>query len=206
MYILFFSYEPTDFCCIIVWSCVTSVKQLKYFWLHFNFYYLYYGNKRCKSKRLTKRTKIWEIDCRVSVKNAKSKRQKRTHFREGLRYASLCIYNYYSFLLKDKVYTDGREIVVYEYIVVYKYFLYDSQIRAVIPEKRLKFSGVEKAGEEEPSTDTEGVFTIIQRPFTHLCGGEALITFEEEKGTYKQFTNTVVTKQLTTKIALPVKL
>lgn len=55
------------------------------------------------------------------------------------------------------------------------------KIRAVIPEKRVKFSGVEKAGEEKPSTDTEGVFTITQRPFTHLSGGEALITFEEEK-------------------------
>ncbi|XP_062390722.1 N-myc-interactor isoform X1 [Sardina pilchardus] len=55
------------------------------------------------------------------------------------------------------------------------------KIRAEIPEKRVKFSGVEKAEERESSTDTEGVFTITQRPFIFLSGGEALITFEEEK-------------------------
>ncbi|XP_041922510.1 N-myc-interactor isoform X1 [Alosa sapidissima] len=55
------------------------------------------------------------------------------------------------------------------------------KIRAKIPEKRVKFSGVEIEQDSLSSPDTEGVFTITQRPFTLLSGGEALITFEEEK-------------------------
>ncbi|KAL2081248.1 hypothetical protein ACEWY4_023101 [Coilia grayii] len=55
------------------------------------------------------------------------------------------------------------------------------KIKAVIPEKRIKFSGLEKAEREDLCSNTEGVFTITQRPCTLLSGGEALITFEEEK-------------------------
>ncbi|XP_063070158.1 N-myc-interactor [Engraulis encrasicolus] len=55
------------------------------------------------------------------------------------------------------------------------------KIRAAIPEKRIKFCGVEKAERDGLCCDTEGVFTITQRPCTLLSGGEALITFEEEK-------------------------
>ena len=54
------------------------------------------------------------------------------------------------------------------------------QIFATIPEKKVKFTG--KASEEEIPEVIKGVFTITQRPSVILNGGQALITFEEEKG------------------------
>ncbi|XP_046901998.1 N-myc-interactor isoform X3 [Hypomesus transpacificus] len=53
------------------------------------------------------------------------------------------------------------------------------KIFATIPEKKVKFSG--KASEEEIPEVIKGVFTITQRPSVILNGGQALITFEEEK-------------------------
>lgn len=57
------------------------------------------------------------------------------------------------------------------------------KIRAEIPEKRMRFSDTvaEKAELGETSMGTQGVFTITQIPYVLLVGGEALITFEEEK-------------------------
>ncbi|XP_028824728.1 N-myc-interactor-like isoform X2 [Denticeps clupeoides] len=53
------------------------------------------------------------------------------------------------------------------------------KIKAEIPEKRVKFTGPEDHGDS--SEETTGIFTITQRPSFLLQGGEALITFEEEK-------------------------
>ncbi|XP_058248544.1 N-myc-interactor isoform X2 [Hemibagrus wyckioides] len=62
------------------------------------------------------------------------------------------------------------------------------KIKAEIPEKRMRFTCIknkeenEWAEEEEhEDQDIRAVFTIIQRPAFLLKGGEALITFEEEK-------------------------
>ncbi|XP_030642940.1 N-myc-interactor-like [Chanos chanos] len=56
------------------------------------------------------------------------------------------------------------------------------KIRAVIPEKRVKFTEVVKNEEEyEEYQNIKGIFTITQRPSFVLRGGQALITFEEEK-------------------------
>uniref|UniRef100_A0AAY4BNJ3 NID domain-containing protein n=1 Tax=Denticeps clupeoides TaxID=299321 RepID=A0AAY4BNJ3_9TELE len=52
-------------------------------------------------------------------------------------------------------------------------------IKAEIPEKRVKFTGPEDHGDS--SEETTGIFTITQRPSFLLQGGEALITFEEER-------------------------
>ena len=57
------------------------------------------------------------------------------------------------------------------------------QFCARIPDIKLKFSDVLK--EEEDSTvgqHISGCHTITQRPTTVLTGGQALITFEEKKG------------------------
>lgn len=62
------------------------------------------------------------------------------------------------------------------------------QIKAEIPEKRMRFTRIENKEENESyeeeheDQDIRAVFTIIQRPSFMLNGGEALITFEEEKG------------------------
>ncbi|TSM60545.1 N-myc-interactor [Bagarius yarrelli] len=62
------------------------------------------------------------------------------------------------------------------------------KIKAEIPEKKMRFTHVLKEQEEDESAEQENayqdiraVFTIIQRPSYLLEGGEALITFEEEK-------------------------
>ncbi|KAM9486660.1 N-myc-interactor [Clarias gariepinus] len=61
------------------------------------------------------------------------------------------------------------------------------KIKAQIPEKRMKFTRVEQnevdehEDQEEADQEIKAVFTIIQRPSVLLKGGEALITFEEEK-------------------------
>ncbi|KAK3568275.1 hypothetical protein QTP86_002771 [Hemibagrus guttatus] len=57
------------------------------------------------------------------------------------------------------------------------------KIKAEIPEKRMKFTRIEDEEENESDVeeDIRAVFTIIQRPSFLLNGGEALITFEEEK-------------------------
>ncbi|MCI4378099.1 hypothetical protein PGIGA_G00211950 [Pangasianodon gigas] len=61
------------------------------------------------------------------------------------------------------------------------------KIKAQIPEKRMKYTDIEQNEEDESDEqehadqDIRAVFTIIQRPSFVLKGGEALITFEEEK-------------------------
>ncbi|XP_060731722.1 N-myc-interactor isoform X2 [Tachysurus vachellii] len=58
------------------------------------------------------------------------------------------------------------------------------KIKAEIPEKRMRFTHIqqeENESDENEAQDIKGVFTIIQRPSFLLKGGEALITFEEEK-------------------------
>ncbi|KAL6485163.1 hypothetical protein MHYP_G00072080 [Metynnis hypsauchen] len=61
------------------------------------------------------------------------------------------------------------------------------KIKAQIPKKKMKFTHVdeEAAGESENGENmvpnTRAVFTITQRPSVLLKGGQALITFEEEK-------------------------
>ncbi|XP_026865832.2 N-myc-interactor [Electrophorus electricus] len=58
------------------------------------------------------------------------------------------------------------------------------KIKAQIPEKRMKFTHVEKEARDETEDsvqNTKAVFTITQRPSLLLKGGQALITFEEEK-------------------------
>ncbi|KAL7866114.1 hypothetical protein SRHO_G00113610 [Serrasalmus rhombeus] len=61
------------------------------------------------------------------------------------------------------------------------------KIKAQIPKKKMKFTHVdeEAAGESENGQNvvpnTRAVFTITQRPSILLKGGQALITFEEEK-------------------------
>ncbi len=59
------------------------------------------------------------------------------------------------------------------------------QIEARIPGKPVKFAGVlerEECSEEEDQV--KSVFTVTQRPSFLLKGGQALITFEEDKGMY----------------------
>ncbi|KAI5107529.1 N-myc-interactor [Silurus meridionalis] len=60
------------------------------------------------------------------------------------------------------------------------------KIKAQIPEKKMKFTQVEQTEEDEFDEQEHdeyirAVFTIVQRPSFLLKGGEALITFEEEK-------------------------
>ncbi|XP_017550533.1 N-myc-interactor [Pygocentrus nattereri] len=61
------------------------------------------------------------------------------------------------------------------------------KIKAQIPKKKMKFTHVDEqaAGESENGENvvlnTRAVFTITQRPSILLKGGQALITFEEEK-------------------------
>ncbi|XP_066544157.1 N-myc-interactor isoform X2 [Amia ocellicauda] len=58
------------------------------------------------------------------------------------------------------------------------------KIIAEIPEKKVKFTKTRNSEDSEDSEDSvniEGQFTIIQRPSITLKGGQALITFEEEK-------------------------
>lgn len=56
----------------------------------------------------------------------------------------------------------------------------------------MKFTNIEKMEEDESDEqeragqDIRAVFTIIQRPSFVLKGGEALITFEEEKGNVRK--------------------
>ncbi|XP_062861951.1 N-myc-interactor [Trichomycterus rosablanca] len=59
------------------------------------------------------------------------------------------------------------------------------KINAQIPEKKMKFTHVEKEEEssEDNNEDISAVFAIRQRPSILLKGGQALITFEEEKVT-----------------------
>ncbi|CAG5866004.1 unnamed protein product [Menidia menidia] len=59
------------------------------------------------------------------------------------------------------------------------------QIRTQIPDTQIKFvSGHKEVGEEDDNSclPIRGVFTICQIPAVCLQGGQALVTFEEEKG------------------------
>lgn len=56
-----------------------------------------------------------------------------------------------------------------------------SKVKADIPETKVTFTGVETEGEDKNYQDIVGVFTITQKPSLPLAGGQALITFEEEK-------------------------
>lgn len=57
------------------------------------------------------------------------------------------------------------------------------QIEAEIPVKTVKFARVlEREEGEEADDQVESVFTVTQRPSFVLKGGQAVITFEEEKG------------------------
>uniref|UniRef100_W5M0D0 N-myc and STAT interactor n=1 Tax=Lepisosteus oculatus TaxID=7918 RepID=W5M0D0_LEPOC len=55
---------------------------------------------------------------------------------------------------------------------------FKAKIKASIPEKSFKFTG---QAEEGDNLHIEGKFTIIRKPLFLLSGGQALITFEEEK-------------------------
>lgn len=56
------------------------------------------------------------------------------------------------------------------------------QIDAQILDTEVNFTGQEKDENEDSGLQIKGVFTISQRPVVLLQGGQALITFEEEKG------------------------
>lgn len=59
------------------------------------------------------------------------------------------------------------------------------QICAQIPETDVRFVAPEgESGEESPcdGQPIRGVFTIVQRSGVPLRGGQALLTFEEERG------------------------
>uniref|UniRef100_A0A3Q0R315 NID domain-containing protein n=1 Tax=Amphilophus citrinellus TaxID=61819 RepID=A0A3Q0R315_AMPCI len=61
------------------------------------------------------------------------------------------------------------------------------KISAQIPDTEVNFIAENKETREEGDEDSQpirGVFTISQRAAMHLQGGQALITFEEEKGTH----------------------
>ncbi|KAM3862356.1 N-myc-interactor [Diretmus argenteus] len=55
------------------------------------------------------------------------------------------------------------------------------KIYAEIPDTKVKFTGQEKEESENSGQQIVGVFTITQRPTVLLQGGQALVTFEEEK-------------------------
>ncbi|XP_073701330.1 N-myc-interactor [Garra rufa] len=56
------------------------------------------------------------------------------------------------------------------------------KIEANIPEKKVKYArALDKEEGEEADDQVESVFTVTQRPSHVLKGGQALITFEEEK-------------------------
>ncbi|KAM4609216.1 N-myc-interactor [Polymixia lowei] len=55
------------------------------------------------------------------------------------------------------------------------------KIYAEIPDKKVKFTGVYRDGEEDSGLQIRGVYTITQTPSIRLEGGQALVTFEEEK-------------------------
>ncbi|KAG9349395.1 hypothetical protein JZ751_027838 [Albula glossodonta] len=57
------------------------------------------------------------------------------------------------------------------------------KVKADIPDMKVKFTGVRMEGEEveENVQDIVSVFTITQKPSFQLRGGQALITFEENK-------------------------
>lgn len=57
------------------------------------------------------------------------------------------------------------------------------KIFAQIPDKEVKFSTQHKEESKGDSQPIRGVFTISQKATMLLQGGQALITFEEEKGT-----------------------
>lgn len=60
------------------------------------------------------------------------------------------------------------------------------QIQAKIPVKTVKFTrGLETEEGDEREDVVASVFTVTQRPSFRLKGGQALITFEEEKGMEK---------------------
>lgn len=52
-----------------------------------------------------------------------------------------------------------------------------------IPHTEVKFRDQNEEEKEDDSQLIRGVFAISQRPSVLLQGGQALITFEEEKGT-----------------------
>lgn len=58
------------------------------------------------------------------------------------------------------------------------------QIYAQIPDTDVKFSAQHKEESNDISQPIRGVFTISERIILFLQGGQALITFEEEKGTF----------------------
>lgn len=58
------------------------------------------------------------------------------------------------------------------------------QIYAQIPDTEVKFKAESKEELEDDGQPIRGVFAISQRPFVLLQGGQALITFEEERGTH----------------------
>ncbi|XP_071340791.1 N-myc-interactor isoform X2 [Trachinotus anak] len=55
------------------------------------------------------------------------------------------------------------------------------KIYAQIPDTEVRFSAQDKEEADDDSQPIRGVFTISQRPTVLLQGGQALITFEEEK-------------------------
>lgn len=59
------------------------------------------------------------------------------------------------------------------------------QIYAQIPDTEVKFTRQNKEESDDDSQPIREVFAISQRPTVLLQGGQALITFEEEKGTHR---------------------
>lgn len=74
--------------------------------------------------------------------------------------------------------TKKKAILAWTTLTLYCWF----QIYVQIPEKKVKFTRKEEDSDDS-GQHIKGVFTIAQRPSVLLKGGQALITFEEEKGT-----------------------
>lgn len=60
------------------------------------------------------------------------------------------------------------------------------QICAQIPDTEVKFTCQNKEESDDNNQPIREVFAISQRPTVLLQGGQALITFEEEKGTHSE--------------------
>uniref|UniRef100_A0A8C7RGH5 N-myc and STAT interactor n=1 Tax=Oncorhynchus mykiss TaxID=8022 RepID=A0A8C7RGH5_ONCMY len=72
--------------------------------------------------------------------------------------------------------TKKKAILAWTTLTLYCWF----QIYVQIPEKKVKFTRKEEDSDDS-GQHIKGVFTIAQRPSVLLKGGQALITFEEEK-------------------------
>ncbi|XP_072573625.1 N-myc-interactor [Paramormyrops kingsleyae] len=78
-----------------------------------------------------------------------------------------------------KAHEDALKVKTEEYCLLQQ----QSKVKTDIPEKKVKFAHViqEKDAEKYDYETTESQFTISQKPCLLLRGGQALITFEEDK-------------------------